>query len=43
MAKVDHVPVGHFAIDRRVLTHGGDDDAIVEPEAADVERLEQPG
>jgi hypothetical protein len=39
--EMDKVPVGHAAIDRRVLAHRRDHDAVDEVEPADTERGEQ--
>jgi len=43
MTQVDHVPVGHAAIDRRILAHRRDHDAIGELHRAEAERFEQSG
>ncbi len=43
LAQMLNMPVGHRAVLGRILAHGGDDDAVVEGQAADGERLEKLG
>src|SRR5690349_17185622 len=38
---MDHMPIGHASIDRRILAHRRDDDAVGKLELADAERREQ--
>ena len=40
-AEMDQVPVGGVAVDRAVLAHGRDDDAVGEGDAALLERREE--
>jgi hypothetical protein len=41
MAEVDQMPVGHAAIDGRILTHRRNDDAIAKFQLTDFERRKQ--
>jgi hypothetical protein len=43
VAEMDHVPVAGVAVLGRVLAHRRDDDAILELDRADLQRLEQGG
>ena len=41
MAEMDEVPVGHAAVDGRVLAHRRDDDAVGQLEGTDAKRCKQ--
>ena len=41
MPQMNEMPVGHTAIDGRILAHRGNDDAIAHLQAANLQRIEQ--